>query len=345
VRAGRAFARTPQGLIVGVVPDGIGRVYLSAGGRTVSVRVYDNVYEAKLDVRAGVDVRVEIARPDAETCARTVSSELLESVAALRRPREEGRPPPGAAIEAVREQYRTSIDAVVEHGARFWGSDGGVEFWTVPVVRLGSRRCAPANRVCVVAVSPGTPTGAECVLRPERGREHWRFSPQLPGNAVIHGTVPDGVIGARVTVGRLTAEVAARDNVIGGVLPFPYEDGVQVDLIRRPQPAPPLVGVVDATGISGVAANVLAQIRRSGYSTVDAITPGIKVQARTDVYWRPERATRHEAEDVAHLLRASKVQRIGKRRLVPRPVLDTDAAAIVVVVGSAPERLRRAVAR
>jgi hypothetical protein len=62
-----------------------------------------------------------------------------------------------------------------------------------------------------------------------------------------------------VTVGELTAEVDARDNVIGGVLPFPYDDGVQVDPTRRPQPAPPLVGVIDATSISGVTANVLAQ--------------------------------------------------------------------------------------
>jgi DNA-directed RNA polymerase specialized sigma24 family protein len=334
VRAGHAFARAPGGLIVGIVPDGVGRVYLSAGGRTVSARVFDNVYEAKLDVPAGADVRVEIARPGAEGCARSVSSELLESVAALRQPPEEGRPAPEAAIEAVREQWRTSIDAVVEDGARFWGNDGGVDFWTVPVVRLGSRRCAPANRVCVVAVSPGTPTGAACFLHPRRGRDS-RVSPQLSDNAVIHGTVPDGVTGARVTVGKLTAEVDARDNVIGGVLPFPYEDGVQVDLIRRPQPAPPLVGVVDATGIPGVAANVLAQIRRSGYSTLHAITPGIEAQLRTDVYWRPKRATRHEAELVAQLLRVPRVQRIGERRRVPRPVLEAEAA-IVVVVGSAP---------
>lgn len=334
VRAGRAFARTPQGLIVGIVPDGVGRVSLSAGDRTVSARVFDNVYEAKLDVPAGTAVRVEIARPDADDCARSVSSQLLESVATLRRAPGDGRSVPEAALAAVREQWRTSIDAVVEDRARFWGSDGTVDFWVVPVVRLGSRRCAPANSVCVVAISPGTPTGAQCVLQPRRGGAHWRVSPQLPDHAVIHGTVPDGVIGARVTVGKLTAEVAARNNVIGGVLPLPYEDGVHVDLIRRPRPVPPVVGVVDATGISGVAANVLAKIRRSGHPVLDSITPGIEAQPRTDVYWRPQRATRHEAEVVAELLRAE-LRRIANRGRLPRPVLETDAG-IVVVVGRHP---------
>ena len=72
--------------------------------------------------------------------------------------------------------------------------------------------------------------------RRRRNPEFWRVTPLLPGNAAIFGVVADDVIGARVTVGTLTAQIDARENLIGGVLPFPYQDGVRVDLIRRTAP-------------------------------------------------------------------------------------------------------------
>ncbi len=72
------------------------------------------------------------------------------------------------------------------------------------------------------------------MLRRRRNPEFWRAAPLLPGNAAIFGVVADDVIGARITVGTRTARVDARENLIGGVLPFPYEDGMRVDLIRRP---------------------------------------------------------------------------------------------------------------
>jgi DNA-directed RNA polymerase specialized sigma24 family protein len=62
VGSGRALARSARGLIVGVVPDGIASVRLSARGRTVAADVVDNVYEARLDVPAGTHVRFAIAR-------------------------------------------------------------------------------------------------------------------------------------------------------------------------------------------------------------------------------------------------------------------------------------------
>jgi DNA-directed RNA polymerase specialized sigma24 family protein len=63
VGSGRALARIPLGLIVGLVPDGISEVTLSARGRTVGAAVVDNVYEAQFDVPAGTRVRVALA-PD-----------------------------------------------------------------------------------------------------------------------------------------------------------------------------------------------------------------------------------------------------------------------------------------
>lgn len=233
VRAGRALARTPQGLIVGVVADGVGRVTLTAGGRSASVRVVDNVYEARLGVPSRTPVRVVLARRWAEVCERGVAPELLERVAALRREPDEHPQLPQAARQALDGGSEYRFDGVLMRGARFWGSAGGVEFWAVPVVARGSEWCAPANSVCVVAVPPDSPADAECMLRRRRNPESWRFAPLLPDNAAIYGVVADGVIGARVTVGTLTARVDARENVIGGVLPFPYEDGVRVDLIRR----------------------------------------------------------------------------------------------------------------
>jgi len=62
VGSGRALARAPLGLIVGLVPDGIAAVTLSARGRAVGADVIDNVYEAQLDVPAGTHVRFAVTR-------------------------------------------------------------------------------------------------------------------------------------------------------------------------------------------------------------------------------------------------------------------------------------------
>jgi DNA-directed RNA polymerase specialized sigma24 family protein len=60
VRAGRALARTADGLIVGVVPDDVDRVSLTARGRTAGAIVVDNVYEVRLGVPPGTPVRVAL---------------------------------------------------------------------------------------------------------------------------------------------------------------------------------------------------------------------------------------------------------------------------------------------
>jgi hypothetical protein len=62
VGSGRALARAPLGLIVGLVPDGVAAVKLSARGRTVRADVVDNLYEAQLDVPAGTHVRFAVTR-------------------------------------------------------------------------------------------------------------------------------------------------------------------------------------------------------------------------------------------------------------------------------------------
>jgi hypothetical protein len=125
-------------------------------------------------------------------------------VAALRRAPTD-RLLPMAALNRLRDDHR--IAAAVERGARFWGADGGVDFWAVPVARNGPRECAPATAVCVVAVTVGDRADAECGLNVARDRPNWRFAPLLPEHGAIYGTVPDGITGARVTFETQVAEV------------------------------------------------------------------------------------------------------------------------------------------
>jgi DNA-directed RNA polymerase specialized sigma24 family protein len=73
VRAGRALARTAEGLIVGVVPDDVDRVTLTGGGRTAGAVVVDNVYEVRLGVPSGTSVRVALDRLWDDECEREVA--------------------------------------------------------------------------------------------------------------------------------------------------------------------------------------------------------------------------------------------------------------------------------
>jgi hypothetical protein len=217
IRDGLAFARTDRGSIVGIVTDGIVRVTLSARGQRASAPVADNVYEAELDVPRGTLVGVRLERSGDIGCAREVAPGLRERVAALRRA-PDARLLPMAALSRLRDDER--IAEIVERGARHWGDDAGVEFWVVPVVPRGRRACAPASRVCIVAVHERSRAGAQCLL----DGATWGVAPLLPGNAVALGVVPDRATGARISAGGQSAAVDARDNVAAGLLPFPYHD-------------------------------------------------------------------------------------------------------------------------
>jgi hypothetical protein len=230
VRGGRAVARTPEGTLVGIVPDGVGEVTLSAAGPSITAPVAENVFEADLAAVRGT--RLELAMQRDDGCERMVAPELREQIVALREQEQPSLVLPAAALGVVRA-WAGRIDAAAADDARLWGTRDGVDFWVVPVVLSGHGPCAPATRVCVVAVPQDSFADGACVLG-DKPDEEWRLAPLLPGRAAIYGVVPDGVTRVRVTVGHVSGEVDARDNVVGGVLPFPYNEraDTDVDLLR-----------------------------------------------------------------------------------------------------------------
>ena len=212
------------------MPDGVERVTLSVAGDTrPASRSVENVFETQLDAIRGTEVELAMQRSDG--CRRAVAPELLAATPVLREPDQPTLVLPAAALGALRDW---PIEAVVEDGARFWGGTEDVDFWVVPVVPGGQERCAPATRVCVVAVPGAARADAQCVLARDPGDEVWRVGPLLPDSAAIYGVVPEGVSRARVTIGDVTGDVEARGGVVAGVLPFPYERGAQqrVELLR-----------------------------------------------------------------------------------------------------------------
>lgn len=331
VSVGRALVRGRHGSVVGIAPDGIDRVTISGTDAPAGADVVENVYEAHFADAPGSLLTLSFHRSAPDGCERDVSRALLARVSALRADPVPAIKLPRVVLDVLGD---SQLDAIVDAGARYWGESAGVDFWVVPVVPLGEPECAPASSACVVAVvEAGRRADAECALADESGRDAWRLAPLLSGRAAIYGVVPDGIIGARVTIGGRTAEAAARDNVVAGVLPFGYGDPArtEVELIRHP-PAP-VIGVVDASGIRGVAENLRARIRKAGYATVGAIRTSPQPQPHTEVYWWPEGTRPSEAERVSDLLRAD-LHRIEPDRM-PRPVRET-RAPIVVVVGSEP---------
>jgi hypothetical protein len=88
--------------------------------------------------------------------------------------------------------------------------------------------------VCVVAVAERSRAAAQCVLSRDPYRPNWWLGGPRSGRAVIFGVVAGDVTAARVTMRGKTAEVEARGNVFGGVLPFRYSDRdrPRVELLR-----------------------------------------------------------------------------------------------------------------
>jgi RNA polymerase sigma-70 factor (ECF subfamily) len=324
---GRAVARTTAGTLVGIVPDGVGRVTFRDDGPPVAADVADNVYEARIGVPAGEGIEVAFRGAGDGGCRRTVAPELLAEVALLLdRPRNNERLP-RAAHDAL---AHWPIEAIHDGGARYWGGGDGIELWAVPVVPWGRPDCAPASRVCVVAVTGSSSAAAECDLG-RRGRNWW-LGQRFPERAMMFGTVPDGVTGVRLTHRGETAVIAAHDNVFGGSLPWPYEvgDHPRVKLLRGDDEAGRLAGIVDA---GGPVSDVIGRLRARGYLTLELVTPAGNVRGRSIVYWWPGRAVREDAYELAEAAGVEQVEPIRDTARIPLPVLETHAPFVVFVGG------------
>jgi len=326
---GRAVARTTASTLVGIVPDGVERVTVPGLGPPVSAEVVDNVYEARVDAPAGVGIELAFDGAGRDGCRRTVDPQLLSEVALLR---DNPRPSPEFPQAARDALGHWQLDAVVDEGARFWGGGEAVEFWAVPVVPRGRPECAPAARVCVVAVAERPGGAAQCVLGRNRRGQNWSLGQLFPDQSVIFGTVPDGVTEVRVTHHGETAVVDAHDNVFGGVLPFPYRtrDVPRVELVRGRADVEPLVGIVDA---GGPVDDVVARLHGRGYDTLHEITPGRTLPPRSIVYWWPGTESLEQAFEVAGTAGVQAVEPIRDTERIPRPVLDTKAPIVLVVGG------------
>jgi hypothetical protein len=327
VAGGAAVARTADGSVVGIVPDGIERVTLSAGGKRATADVIANVYEAQLGIPAGIRLHVAPARPG---CEHPLAPELLDRVGALSRPDEVGHPLPRAARELLRE-WGWQLDAVVLDQARFWGGGEDAEFWVVPVVPRSAEPCAPATGACIIAVTSDHRGDGHCLWGEQMRPGTWKLGPLWPDRAVLLGLVADGTTGVQVTIDRHTARVDARDDVVAGVVPFPYRDGAQIDVEPLPRPT---VAVLDSTGGDPAAAEAaLDAVRDAGYRTADAVAPGVKPYIHSELYWHPGRASSYEAELLARRLGIDRITRIAEPELMSRPVAEADADLVVVVAG------------
>jgi hypothetical protein len=326
---GRAVALVRDGVVAGLVPDGITRVTLAGHGAPVTVAVRDNVYEAGLDEIAGTGIQLMFGRAE-DGCGRKVAPDLLLRVTALLEPAQPGLPLPDAALDVLNE-WMWALDAIVVDGARYWGGGDGVDFWVVPVVPSGSARCAPATRVCVVAVPQVADADAHCVLGRNRDGMDWRLGPLLRDRAVVYGVVPDGIDEGQVTIGGRSARVEAGLNVIGGVVPFPYRRGSDVRLIREgPLTPEPRVIVVGAGGDAGAA---VARLTDAGYDATSGALREPAQQEGTAVYWDRRRVTREATARVAGVVGADDRFEAGNAPPALQPRLDMDAS-VVVVVGS-----------
>jgi hypothetical protein len=257
-----------------------------------------------------------------------VAPELRDRVTALSEPQRLGSTPPRAAIDAVEEW--DALGAIVLDGARYWGSDDGVDFWVVPVAR-GAGDCVPAADACVVAVTGGD-ADAICGPGPEPGAVQWRIVLLPGGRSAAFGMVPDRATAVTVEAGGRSAEVEAGLNVFGGVLPFPVRDGdgPVVDVTYARITGAPRVGVVDG---GGDAVDAAERLMRAGFAAAGPVTPGDGAQRDTSVYWRTGRVSREDAARVAAVVGASQRVQIDDADDAPRPVREA-GAPVVVVVGS-----------
>ncbi|HET9739673.1 MAG TPA: hypothetical protein VFP78_16275 [Solirubrobacteraceae bacterium] len=199
VNAGRAIALTSPGVVHGIAPDGAARVTLHRDGEAVSAGVHENVYEIRVPVAAGDEIRLELER--LEECRP--SRELLEAVPALR----DGawQTLPAAAGEAM-------PSAGVRQWARRIETGDELELWAIA-------HCDSAERACVVPVGGETHEQQLCATAADIRRSGMTWGFPAHGRRAIAGLAPPGTRRVQVVSGGDVHDLSLIGGVFGGLLP------------------------------------------------------------------------------------------------------------------------------
>ena len=329
--SGRALLLVEPGKVVGLVPDGIGSVVLTAAGRRTQVSVVENAFLAEIPTDARTAV---LALEPPSGCAPPDA--MRRAVPVL-----DKEPDPGGVPPAVRG-YRGRDAAVAARYARIWGGGDGVTYWVVPRLKCDG---AEEDKVCVVplieaeAGRDGGGGGDACAALDELGRG-WIHFPLSDGGAAVAGFAPPGASDVRVRIreGGFEQRFTVKDGVWGGTLQGYRPSGEVGGLLVEfdvPYAAAPAVAVLNGTTVTGL-----------GRTIMDALVGVNYRAAENDVGdWSEhgvERTVVYEAADQPGLGERIAIH-LGERFAGPRPLvramsdeareLGGDDADAVVVAG------------
>jgi hypothetical protein len=202
--------------VFGIAPDGVERVKLTWAGGTVTARVADNGYDARLDgVKAGDQVRIELERPEGGC---DPSQKAIEAA-------------PAVVEGELAGRSRALEDAMAEHGnggawrayARVVTVRDGLKVWVVPDMPCDRATDGP-ERVCIL------PTGGSLLCGRPSSVQRRGISIQFGQGALttVAGIAPSGVRYADVRVRDVVDSVPVKDGVFGARIVDRSNDPVDI---------------------------------------------------------------------------------------------------------------------
>jgi hypothetical protein len=334
VRAGRALALIDpgNGVVAGLVPDGVQQVELHWAGRTAIAQVYENTFEATLPGAAvGTPVGVSFG---ASSCrSGSPARGLLETVPALTL-QSHGDVLPAPIVAQLKRSR-----GVLTAGARLVTSAHDVRFWVVP---SGTTRCADGrvagtpDRACALAATTRQLYADVCVGAADAGHGSLMFVDRGGGDLVVVGIAPPGTDAAVIPTSKGVAIIPSTEGVVAGFLPpgVTQRETTRLKVTYRRNKTPTAdrqtVTVVNASGIAQrdkAVADRLASLAR-GTAAEGEVQHGIATlptRAKSVVEFAPNGVDK--ARRVAGML--------GIRTMRPlEQGVPTGGAAVVVIAGS-----------
>ena len=294
VREARAAALVEPGKVVGVVPDGVDRVVISAGGERVTATVIENAYLARVPgLQQGDRVTVTHVLESLDGCAP--SERMRTLVPVLDKPANPGGVPP-----AVRKSLDIGLDSrVAAQYARIAGGGDGVTYWVIPQLRCEDRSL-DADQVCIYPLFDGQEEGGgggtacATVEEIEAGKAGWIHFPLRDGGDAAAGFAKPGATTAFARIDRddYAAELQVKDGVFAGTL-VGHELKGEVGGLEITFEVPddsgtgPEVAVLNGTTMAGSAEEVMAELADVNYRR--GVTGNFSEQnvKTSTVYYRP----------------------------------------------------------